>query len=66
MPEQVLLAFDFGQKKIGVAVGNSLTRQARPLTILLPKTRVERFSQIAALLEEWQPDQLIVGLPLTI
>jgi putative Holliday junction resolvase len=65
MPDKVLLAFDFGQKKIGVAVGNSLTRQARPLTILFPKTRVERFNQIAALLKEWQPDQLIVGLPLT-
>src|SRR5690554_3687890 len=66
MPEQVLLGFDFGQKKIGVAVGNTLTRQARPLTILLPKTREERFKQIAALLEEWQPERLIVGLPLTI
>jgi putative Holliday junction resolvase len=66
MPEQILLAFDFGLKKIGVALGNTLTGQARPLCILTPSTREQRFSQVGALLAEWQPDHVVVGLPLTI
>ncbi|WP_298014451.1 Holliday junction resolvase RuvX [uncultured Castellaniella sp.] len=65
MPEEVLLAFDFGLKKIGVAVGNTLTAQARPLCILTPATRDQRFARIRALLDEWQPDRVVVGLPLT-
>ena len=64
MPEQTLLAFDYGTKKIGVAIGNTLTRQARPLDILLPVTREQRFAAIARLLAEWQPDAVVVGLPL--
>jgi len=65
MPEEILLAFDYGLKKIGVAVGNTLTRQARPLNILTPVTRQQRFAEIEALLAEWQPDRVVVGLPLT-
>ncbi|TFL13381.1 Holliday junction resolvase RuvX [Pusillimonas caeni] len=66
MPEETLLAFDYGLKKIGVAVGNTLTRQARPLKILVPVTREQRFEAIAALLGEWQPDRVVVGLPLAV
>ena len=66
MPEQTFLAFDFGLKKIGVAIGNSLTKSARPLCILKPATKQARFEQIAQLLGEWQPDCVIVGLPLTL
>lgn len=65
MPDETLLAFDYGLKKIGVALGNTLTRQARPLGILTPVTREQRFAAIAALLEEWRPDRVVVGLPLT-
>jgi putative Holliday junction resolvase len=64
--EQTLLAFDFGLKKIGVAIGNTLTAQARPLGILRPATREARFAQVAALLDEWRPDAVVVGLPLTL
>jgi len=64
MPEETLLAFDYGLKKIGVALGNTLTRHARPLRILVPVTRQQRFEAIAQLLAEWQPDRVIVGLPL--
>ncbi|WP_368646651.1 Holliday junction resolvase RuvX [Castellaniella ginsengisoli] len=64
--EQTLLAFDFGLKKIGVALGNTLTSQARPLCILTPVTREQRFDQVGALLAEWQPDRVVVGLPLTL
>ncbi|MGB3740801.1 MAG: Holliday junction resolvase RuvX [Castellaniella sp.] len=66
MPEEVLLAFDFGLRKIGVALGNTLTAQARPLCILTPTTRAQRFDQVAALLDEWQPNRVVVGLPLTL
>ncbi|HUH88961.1 MAG TPA: Holliday junction resolvase RuvX [Pusillimonas sp.] len=65
MPEETLLAFDYGLKKIGVAVGNTLTRHARPLRILTPVTREQRFKAIEALLAEWEPDRVVVGLPLT-
>lgn len=65
MPEETLLAFDYGLKKIGVAIGNTLTRQARPLKVLRPVTREQRFQAITRVLEEWQPDRLVVGLPLT-
>lgn len=63
--EETLLAFDYGLKKIGVAIGNTLTRQARPLEILLPVTREQRFAAIERLLTEWRPHRVIVGLPLT-
>jgi putative Holliday junction resolvase len=65
MPEETLLAFDYGTKKIGVAIGNTLTRQARPLDILTPVTREQRFAAITRLLSQWQPDRVVVGLPLT-
>lgn len=64
MPEETLLAFDFGTKKIGVAIGNTLTRHARPLEILTPGTREQRFSAIAEILDTWQPERVVVGLPL--
>ena len=65
MPEETLLAFDYGTKKIGVAIGNTLTRQARPLDILTPVTQEQRFAAITRLLTQWQPDRVVVGLPLT-
>ena len=58
------LAFDFGQKRIGVAVGNTGTRSAQPLTIIDEPTNDGRFRAIAALLQDWQPALCIVGLPL--
>lgn len=66
MSETRYLAFDYGLKKIGVAIGDSLLRQARPLSIIKSTTKQQRFAQIEALLSEWQPDQVIVGLPLTL
>jgi putative Holliday junction resolvase len=64
MPEETLLAFDYGAKKLGVALGNTLLRQARPLDLILEPTRVGRFVRIAALLATWQPNRLVVGLAL--
>lgn len=60
----VLLAFDFGLKRIGVAVGNTLLKQAQPLKVISAETNVAKFAEIGALLEEWQPARCIVGLPL--
>jgi putative Holliday junction resolvase len=61
--EATLLAFDYGEKRIGVALGNVLTRSARALTVIPNKSRDSRFEAIAELLREWQPDRLVVGLP---
>lgn len=72
MPEQpgrvtpqdgTVLAFDYGEKKIGVALGNFITRQARALAIL-PNVTVEgRFEAVGELIREWSPVQLVVGMP---
>ena len=64
MPDETLLAFDYGVKKIGVALGNTLTRHARPLTIITAERRDLRFDEIGKLIAEWHPDRVIVGLPL--
>jgi putative Holliday junction resolvase len=66
MPEETLLCFDYGLKKIGVAIGNTLTRRARDLDILRSVTRDQRFAAIQCLLEEWRPERVVVGLPLTV
>lgn len=63
MPEETVLAFDFGEKRIGVAIGNTVTRQARALATLEPRSGEERFARIAALIAEWAPQRLVVGLP---
>lgn len=58
-----LLAFDFGVKRIGVAVGNSIAHTTRPLVTLHGEQNGVRFAAIAALIKEWQPAALVVGLP---
>lgn len=66
MPEPAItvLGFDFGTKRIGVAVGNTLTGSARPLTVLKASDGAPDWEQVAKLVAEWQPSQLVVGLPL--
>lgn len=67
MPEQpisgTVLAFDFGLQRTGVALGEGLLGQARPLTTLKVAGKQARLAAIAALIKEWQPQQLVVGLP---
>lgn len=58
-----VLAFDYGEKKIGVALGNFITRQASALTILPNITVEARFEAIGALIREWSPVRLVVGMP---
>ena len=62
-PQGTILAFDFGTKRIGVAVGNTLLRSAGPLLTIDEEKTDARFAKIAALLAEWQPGALVVGSP---
>lgn len=66
MLEGVYLGFDFGFKRIGMAVGQTLTKSASPLPTLDAKLGVPNWSLIEALLKEWKPLALVVGLPTTI
>jgi putative Holliday junction resolvase len=59
-----VLAFDFGTRKIGVAVGNTMLRVAHPLTTIRAEASDKRFDAIAALVAEWHPSRLVVGRPL--
>ena len=61
---RILLAFDFGVKRIGVALGNTLTALARPLTTIVAESNDSRFAAISVLIVEWRPDALVVGRPL--
>lgn len=56
------LAFDYGARRVGVATGNSLTRSATPLRTVAAEGE-QRFAAIGALIAEWRPDALVVGVP---
>ena len=63
MADLMVMAFDYGTRRIGVAVGNTLTKLGQPLkTIEEPNSDV-RFKVIEDLIKEWQPNRLVVGLP---
>lgn len=57
-----LLAFDYGTRRVGVACGNTLMRQATPLRTIAAEGDA-RFAAIHKLIAEWQPDALVVGVP---
>ena len=59
-----LLCFDYGTKNIGVAIGQTVTASARALTQLKARDGVPNWGEIGQLLSEWQPDLVLVGLPL--
>jgi putative Holliday junction resolvase len=58
-----LLGFDFGERRIGVAVGETLLGIAHPLQTIDSESNDVRFTIIAALIAEWKPTRLVVGLP---
>ncbi|MAD01688.1 Holliday junction resolvase RuvX [Pseudomonas abyssi] len=58
------MAFDYGTRQIGVAVGQTLTGSAEPLTNLRARDGVPDWEQVAKLIREWEPNVLVVGLPL--
>jgi putative Holliday junction resolvase len=61
-PARTYLAFDYGQRRVGVAVGNTLRGAGQPLKTIAAEGDA-RFAAIAALIKEWQPDALVAGVP---
>ena len=59
-----ILAFDFGTRWVGVAVGDTETRLANPLGMFEASSGQRSMAEIEALVREWQPQRLLVGLPL--
>jgi putative Holliday junction resolvase len=58
------MSFDYGTRRVGSAVGNSLTQSGQPLKTITATSADALFQEIEGLLKEWQPDQLVVGKPL--
>lgn len=64
MPDTgAVLGFDFGEKRIGVAVGQRITGTATPLTTLVSKDQKPDWATIQYLIQEWRPSALVVGMP---
>ena len=73
MPDQIkilkkiegnILSFDFGEKRIGVAIGNSITKSSHPLETINTSKNTERYKLIELLLKTWEPIKLVIGYPL--
>lgn len=65
MPEiNTVLGFDFGMKRIGVAVGQRITHTATALKVLAAEQGEPKWDEVAALIKEWRPQALVVGIPL--
>ncbi len=60
---ETILGFDFGERRIGVAVGNTLTGGASPVTIVQATETQVRFAKLGQLIAQWCPDRLVVGRP---
>jgi len=60
---QIVLGFDVSLNRIGVAIGNLITRDARPLLQINNRDKDQRFAEIARLVSDWEPETLIVGVP---
>ncbi len=63
MPEGIVIGFDFGMRFTGVAVGDSITGHAKPLTILKVKDGTPRWEEIDKIFSEYQPISMVVGSP---
>lgn len=63
MMVDIVLGFDFGVKRIGIAMGNTLTGQAQPLRVIAAIDNATRFKIIGELIAEWRPARLVVGEP---
>lgn len=61
---ETILAFDFGLRRIGVAVGQSITSSASPLGVVANSEQGPDFDAISAIVNEWRPARLIIGLPM--
>ena len=63
-PITIVLGFDYGTKRIGVAVGNSLTGSAQAMSVIHNTNSEQTLQKIKELIHEWQPNCLVVGLPM--
>jgi putative holliday junction resolvase len=61
---RILIGFDFGMKRIGVAIGQTITQTARPLDTIQAKDGNPNWNAVSKLIKKWQPDALVVGIPL--
>ena len=61
---ETILAFDFGLRRIGVAVGQSVTASASPLGVVANSANGPDFDSISKIIDEWRPTRLVVGLPM--
>jgi putative Holliday junction resolvase len=61
---KIMLCFDYGTKRIGVAIGQTVTQTARPLITINAKEGIADPHALAALMKKWRPDGLVVGIPL--
>jgi putative Holliday junction resolvase len=66
MRSETLLAFDFGERYLGVAVGDTEVGMAHPLASIDARAAAARFRAVAEFIAEWKPTRLVVGLPLTL
>ncbi|MCP3680999.1 MAG: Holliday junction resolvase RuvX [Gammaproteobacteria bacterium] len=64
MKTEIVLGFDFGSKQIGVAVGQTITASARPLTVVRAQKGEPDWDSIDQLIQKWQPQALVVGTPI--
>lgn len=62
-PYRILIAFDFGMKRIGVAIGQMITQSARPLDTLAAKEGIPNWQHLDKLIKKWAPDAFVVGIP---
>ncbi len=63
MNARIFLAFDFGEKRIGIAVGNDLAESANALTTVIASNDDDRFNAIGPIVKDWQPAAFVVGYP---
>ena len=63
MQNQLFLAIDYGERRTGVAIGQSLTKSAQPLKTISTIQNDPDWQQIKQIINEWKPDQIIVGIP---
>jgi putative Holliday junction resolvase len=62
-PPRTILAFDFGLRRIGVAIGQDITGSASPLSTVRNRDEGVDYAAIAALIKEWRPTGIVVGMP---
>ena len=64
MKTNLIMGFDFGTKKIGVAIGQMVTATATPISIIRVEKGVPNWFMLEKLINQWKPERLVVGLPL--